>query len=236
MPIFTDLHEIKSVLQIDPEDLSEDKTLGFYIEWVSSWFEEILNRDFVYKTRTQYYRGSGTQKLLLRNRPVYPAPTNPLYLPIQVTYDSSGYYGSAPGAFTNAGGTSSAYTYGVNYCLQIDQDDGSSRSGILLRIGDAWLKPTVRQAGLLSPFIGDDMGSYQVIYTAGYTVETLPGIVRAAANELVAKLRFHFPLGFDTSGDSYEEKSVSILNDARNYLITPTLKSMLWSSFRNWKW
>ena len=70
--LWTDIQELKSVLEIDPGNTSEDKKLLLVIEWASAWMEEILGRPgFGYKARTEFYSGTGTQTLLLRSRPVY---------------------------------------------------------------------------------------------------------------------------------------------------------------------
>ena len=228
--LYTDIRELKSILEIDPLDLSEDKKLFFLIEHASAIIEGFIGQDFTFKTRTEFYKGSGTQKLLLRKRPVYPAPASP-YTAITVTYDSSGLFGAANNAF--AGATSTTYTYGVDYTLQIDADDGSSRSGILIRNNMVWTKPNFRQAGWLSPFMGDDTGSFKVVYTAGYSVDTLPAQFRVAANLLVTRMRYLFPLGMAISSESYEERSISLLEEKRDYLMA-LVKPLLFP-FRNWK-
>ena len=67
--LYSDLREIKSVMGIDPGDTSVDKSLNFYIEQASAWIEELLNRPGMsYKSRTEYYKGTGTQKILLKSR------------------------------------------------------------------------------------------------------------------------------------------------------------------------
>lgn len=228
--LWSDLLELKSVLQIQPENTNEDLTLNFYLEWASNWLEELTNRQFVYKTRTLPYKGTGTQKLLLRHRPVYPAPSGN-YSPISVSYNSQGYFGCASGAFTGTDATQ--LVYGVDYALQVDQDDGGSRCGILWRINDYWYKPTVREAGYLFPFVSDDPGSYQITYSAGFTVDTLPGQLRAACDLLASAYRYCFPLGMALGHDSYQERSISIIHDKKDYLLA-LVKPHL-SSFTNWK-
>jgi len=197
----TDVNECKVFLQIDPADTSEDLRLGFFIEMASAWIEESLNRvgQINYQSRTQYYKGSGTPKLLLRARPVFTSPT------IQAWKDSGAWYGSVTDSFSS----SNALTYGTDFALEIDQDDGSSRSGILLRINDYWPKRGLRQTGYLSPFVGESFGIIKIIYTAGYTQDTLPAPLRLACNTLVAELKQLFPLGFLLAGENYEERGVT---------------------------
>lgn len=213
---------------MDPAQTSEDAKLLLYAEWATNIINTYLNRaadGIDYKTRTQYYRGSGTQKLLLRNRPVFRAPPSP-FSTMSVIVDNGGYYGTATDAFTN-----DALTYGVDYTLQVDQDDGSSRSGILIRLNNYWNKPQVRQQGLLSPFIGHDTGSIKIVYTAGYTLDTLPAAFRMAVAVVITQLKILFPLGMWLTGESYEERSISY---------TPIYWYMfldgILGPYRNWYW
>lgn len=223
--LWTDLRELKAVLDIHPQDSSEDKKLNFFNEWASAWLEETIGRQLTLKSRTEYYNGTGTQKLVLRHRPVFTTPT------IQVFVDEAGFFGSASGAF-DAGTT--AFTYGTDFCLQIDQDDGSSRSGVLVRINNLWPKPSVRQRGLLSPFIGEGFGTIKVVYSAGYTVDTLPAQLRLACNLLVARLRYIFPLGMEINSDSYEERNIGFVAERDDYILSIVKPMVL--QFRNWRW
>lgn len=221
--LLTDLRELKSVLDIPATDSSEDTKLNFLIEQASSWIEEFCGRgDLGYSARTEYYKGTGTQKLPLRHRPVYTSPT------IAVNIDETGFYGAPSGAFDST----TALTWGDDFALQVDQPDGTSRSGILVRRGKFWPKPQVRTGGYLSPFVGDGFGNVKVIYTAGYTVENLPAVVRLACNILVAHMRHLFPLGMMVASESYEERSISFVTRKRTLmaLIEPML-----TGFRNWK-
>lgn len=232
--LWSDLTELRHVLEIDPNNHQEDVNLNFFLEWASAWMEELLGRKFVYKTRNEYYSGTGTQKMLLKCRPVFPNPPPP-YAPISIIYNPGGFYGSVSGAFT-LGGDSDAYQlqYGVDYCLRIDQDDGSSRSAILIRMAnDYWYRPTVRQSDLLTPWIGEDTGSYLVQYTAGYSIDTLPAQLRAAANLLATAYRIVFPVGMALGSEGYEGRSLSYINEKKGYLLTLVMPHLV--SFRNWK-
>ena len=116
----------------------------------------------------------------------------------------------------------------------IDQDDGSSRSGILVRMQGYWFKPSVRQKGLLTPFIGNAYGNIKVVYTAGYTIDNLPSQLRAATNFLIARMRAILPLGMEVASESYEERSISLIAERRDYLLA-IIKPMIYS-YRNWSW
>ena len=224
--MFTDLREIKVLLEIDSQDTEEDILLGFLIEQSSQWIEEILNRPgMAKKSRTEFYNGTGNQKLLLRSRPVFTTPT------IQVFQDEGGNFGATSGSF-NA--TDSALVYGTDFALVVDQENGTSRSGILYRINELWPRPSVRQRGLLSPFLGTGFGTIKVVYTAGYEVDNLPASLRLAANLLVQRLRYIMPLGMELTGDSFEERNMSIVTSAKEQLLV--LVKPLLLPYRNWKW
>lgn len=226
--ILTDLTELKKILEIDPDDTQEDARLWFYIEWASAWIEEIINRPgLIYKTRTEYYQGTGTQKLLLRSRPVYLTPAMEVYV------DEAAYWGQSPGP-PPPYDTNTLLTQGQDYALQIDTDDGTSRCGILYRLNQFWPKPSYRQTGYLTPFIGPDRGSIKIVYTAGYTVDTLPAPFRAATNLLVAKMRYLFPLGMEIHSEAYEERSISLLQERKDYLLS-NVKDMI-MPYRNYRW
>lgn len=227
--LLTDIREAKIMLDIDPNDTTQDKKVLLFCEWSSAIIENFIGRDLSYKTRTEFYQGTGTQKLLLKKRPVFPNPPSP-YAQLTVFYDTGGAFGTAPGAFSATDGTNIPLQYGVDYTLQIDQDNGSSRSAILWRLNDYWNLPQVRQVGLLSPFLGPDPGSYKITYTAGWTIDTLPSAFRAAVNILIARLNFLFPYGVMTSSESYEERSLSYLVEED---LLKLVKHLLFY-YRNW--
>jgi len=222
--LLTDLTELKAILEIDPNNTTEDVKLNFLITWASAWIEEILNRPgFSYSVRTEYYNGTGTQRITLRGRPVFQSPTP------QVWVDDHGYYGARSGAFD---GDNEELTYGNDFTIAWDQPDGTSRSAILVRIGNYWDKPTVRSAGLLSPYIGPAFGNVKVTYAAGYTVDTLPVVFRMATNLLVARMRYLLPIGMEIGSESYEERSISVISDSKQYL-TGLIRPMI-LPYRNW--
>ena len=222
--ILSDLRELKSILDIDVGDTSEDKKLNFLLEQASSWIEELLGKQLMYRSRTEYYAGTGTQQLLLRARPAYPTG-------MLVYADYGGLWGSASGAF----GSETALTYGEDYALDLDDDEGTkSRSGILIRATGYWPLPFARTRGVLSPFRGKSYGNVKVVYNAGYLVDDLPAQLRLACNTLVARLLAFFPLGMEVGSESYEERSVSLIAERKDYLLA-SVKSMCWS-YRNWKW
>lgn len=230
--LFNDLNEIKTILQIPSGDTSEDKNLSFYNEWCASLIEEYLGRKgrVFLASRTEYYRGTGTKRLLLKSRPVYADPT------ILVYFDEQGNWGASSGAFT---GSTSLLTYGVDFCLDVDDvvnDIPKSRSGILWNIKGDWPIPSWREGGWLSPYVAKGAGTLKVVYTAGWSLDTLPAAFRAASEALIAKYRYVFPLGIELSSESYDGNSRSITHMLRHkdYLLS-LVKPMI-HSYRNWNW
>lgn len=221
--VYSDLVEVKRLLDIDQDNRAEDGKILLLIEQASRVVDDFLGRQVPeLKSRTEYYNGTGTQKLLLRQRPVFTTS-------LQVYRDETGYWGSASGAFD---ASLTALVYGTDYALQIDQEDGSSRSGILYRISGIWERPSVRMRGFLSPFIGAPGGNTKVTYTAGYTLDTLPSPIRFACNLLVARMRNLFPLGMETTSESYSEVSYGAAGERRDYLLA-LIKPHLFQ-YRNW--
>ena len=225
--LWTDLIEIKTLLGLDPGNTAQDAKLLLLNTVASEWLGEWLNRPgFDLKSRIEYYDGTGTQKLLLRSRPVYTSPT------IQVYADNQGFWGAASGSFDTS---TTELTYGTDFALMLDPgEEGKSRSGILVRINGYWERPMVRQRGLLSPFVGEGFGNVKVVYTAGYVVDTLPATLRMAANLLVARLNHVWPLGVELGSESYEERSLSYVNSERSKLFA-LVKPLIWP-YRNLKW
>lgn len=199
-----------------------------FAEYASSWLEELLNRPFTYKARTEYYKGTASQKLPLRARPVYPAPTdgNPA---LSVYEDTGANWGTSLGSFA----ASTLLLYGTDYALDIDQEEGASRSAILYRLNRFWPRPTIRRTGLLFPHQGPDTGSIKVVYTAGFTADTLPGQLRLAANTLVARLLYLFPVGMEMGSESYEDRNINVTTSQKDYVLGP-VRNMIWP-YRNFK-
>lgn len=230
--IWTDLTELKTIFQIDPNDHTEDFTLSLYSEWTASIFEELLDREIGYATRTWVYPGTGNQKLPLRHRPVYPTAPPPKasslpFTPLQVIVDDGANWGAAPGAFSGT-----PLTYGTDYAIRIDREDGGSREAILYRLNDYWTRPIDRQTGELSSFVGPDMGSIQVTSTAGFTIDTIPATMRMAANLLIARINYILPLGQQLSSESYIERSIGLSENQRRYLLGLVRPYAIW--WKNW--
>lgn len=228
--LLSDLKELKSILEIDPNNHTEDKSLLFYLEWASDIIQQYINRpNLMYKSSTEYYQGTGTIQITLKRRPVYIDPVP------EVWVDSGGNFGQGPGVDgQNPYGDQTKLVWGTDFVLRLDGDiENTSRSAILYRIRGAWPKPSYRQPGYLSAFWGPDMGSIKVTYTAGYTIDNLPSPFRAAVNLLVAKLRYMFPLGLRLTSESYEERAIGIAQSDKDFL-TSLIKPLLFQ-YKNYK-
>ncbi len=225
--LLTDLNEVKELLDVDQDDNTEDAKLNLLIEMASQWIEEFLGRTgyLEKKSRTEFVRGTGGVAINLKARPVFTSPT------IQAFVDESGYFGSVSGSFD---ATTSDLTYGTDFALQLDQDDGTSRSGTLVRINGVWPRPSARTMGLLSPFLTGSWGNVKVVYTAGYTADTIPAALRYATTVLVARMQNVLPLGAIIQSEAYEERSITIMADQKDYFLS-LIKPILWN-YRNWKW
>lgn len=224
--LFTDLNEVKTMLDMDLDDDTDDAKLNLLIEMASEWIEEYLGRKgfMEKKERTEYYAGAGKATIPLRARPVFPTPTVAVYV------DEAGYFGAPDDSFD---ATTSALTYGTDFVVNWDQDDGTSRSALLVRINNVWPRPSARMTGLLSPFAARAFGNIKVVYTAGYTTDTLPSPLRFAATTLVARMQSILPLGVISQSEAYEERSISVVADQKNYFMA--LISPILLQYRNWK-
>lgn len=221
--LLSDIQELKSYLDIGTSDTSEDKKILLFAEAATSLIEEFVGRPLAKEARTEFYQGTNTQFLPLRSRPVFTSPT------IQVWSDDGGFWGSASGAFAST----TALVYGTDFAINLDEPDGTSRSGLLIRLNGFWSRPFARRAGLISPYIDHAQGNLKVTYTAGYTVDTLPAAFRLATNLLVARLKFLMPLGIFAGNEAYEERSIGFQLPQKDKLME--LVKPLLDSYRNRK-
>jgi hypothetical protein len=222
--LWTDLIELKTALEIDPDDQSEDARLNLWLKAACEVLESYLGYPIFRMTRTEFYGGTGTQKLTLRCHPVY-ADAN-----LQVLVDRSGNFGVSSGSFDPGVST---LVYGTDFGLWLDHPTDPIRSdrGILLRYNSFWERPAYRTAGLLSPYVEKDFGTIKVTYTGGRFAEDLPYDMVLAAITATARIRFMMPLGLNVSGDSYEGRSISIQGTESNWIIGQ-VKHLLFK-FRN---
>lgn len=205
--LLTDLASLKNFLQANPTLVTpygplSDATLNLYIAEVSALISEWCGREFGLFDYTEYYSGSGTQDLVLNQRPVI-SITN-------IWEDVNGYYGTGPDAFT-----ADPLVAGVNYALVPDQSNGSSRAGIVKNVRYVWQKRWTYATGLLTPLLTSSLGSIKVSYRAGY--DPIPQDIQMACNLAIALLIRTAPWGRPLASESYEERSVSFYNQMSKY-------------------
>lgn len=138
---------------------AEDARLTLLLAQADNWVKAHCRRRFERETGVEeYYSGTGTRLLVLRERPVVEVS--------DVRLSFAGYYGQGPAAF----GAETALVQGVDYTLRLERNsDGFSESGILVRTDRPWpLVERVAAVGRLTNAPGPAYGNIRVTYTFGY--------------------------------------------------------------------
>lgn len=165
------------------------------------------------RTLTEYYNGTGTPDLWLRERPVHSIAS--------IYEDSGAYWGNASGAFASA----TQLTDGTDFSLMQENERAEeSESGLVLRIGSVWPSST-RQGGTLVAAQRYGVGNIKVTYTAGYA--NLPWNIRKACHGLVEEMRLTAGKGGPMQSESmdyytYQRMSASELKEQ-----LPSVRSLL---------
>ena len=214
MGLLTSLSDVKTFLSI--RDTSEDTLLQLLIPQVSALIEEYCDRTFGKNTYTEYYLGNGKSFFPLNQRPVY-SITN-------LWQDDNAYWGSASNPFSSL----TLLQYGVDYALEIDQPDGSSRSGLVFNVDGWWDAPFTYTPGIITPTLGPYVGNIKVTYVAGYA--PVPAQIELACNMAIANLRNTSQYGTAISTETFEEYSVGL--DGSKHVLTEPVKNIL-ARFRN---
>ena len=224
--LMSDLRELKSLLNLPDGFVAQDRNLLFMISMASAWIEDYLGRELGSKARTEYYDGTGSFNITLRSRPVFTTPT------IRCWVSTDGFWGQPTDSFPAA----DELVYGDDFVLRIDQPNGvSSRSGILARRKSFWRPSRIREQGYLYPYVDHGHGNVKVIYTAGYTTDTLPEELRFAAATLATKMWHYFPEAAEITSENYEERSITLQLPYQKSYLLGGVKPLL-NAFRNWKW
>jgi hypothetical protein len=66
------------------------------------------------------------------------------------------------------------------------------------------------------------------------SIDSLPATLRMACNLLAAKIRYVLPLGLDLTSESYLDRSIGLVANRRDYLLSMVKPLIL--PYRNWKW
>lgn len=176
------------------------------------------------KVVTEFYSGDGTDKLILRQRPVQ--SIGAVYL------DADGYFGEGEDAFP----ASSLLTAGSDYCLQRDTTTAlaeKSKVGILLRIGGVWPDITRQARGLLSGERSGGMGNIKVTSTVGWG--TVPEPTQMAVHMLVGMMRTTQGLGGQIRSLSLDYFSYTLATAAETKDDVLSVKRLLGIG-KEWVW
>ncbi len=175
--MLADLPTLKNFLRQFPGAAPSDALLTWFLQDADRVIKLRCKRDLETTTYPQdYYDGNNQEFLPLRQRPVQPNG-------LTVWLDPGGFYGDAPGAFgstTAVGQTNpTLLTLGVDYALKRDQPDGSSKCGLLRKLGSGivggamswpwdWQMRKGTLTARLPPGWPGGAGNIKVAYTAGY--------------------------------------------------------------------
>lgn len=141
------------------------------------------DRAFESATYTEYYSGTGTRYLCLRETPVASITT--------IHLDYSGYYNQNPEPVF---GSDKLLTAGKDYALKIDRD-GMSFSGIVERINTVWAELNrAYVTGHVTTEVSPALGNIKVVYTAGYT--TIPEDLQWALALIVRRMQQYAKIGW----------------------------------------
>lgn len=172
---------------------------------VESALKRVVKYEIEQATYTEYYDGSGTQYLRLRQTPV---------TSITSVYESStGFWGQLSGGFPST----ALLTAGSDYYLQMDGPGNAySESGLLVRVSRIWPAAILRRAGYLGAWALHGQGNIKVTYVAGY--DTIPDDIELAVWEGVALTRARRPHGQGVSSESFDGYSYSLMPTDQQFL------------------
>jgi len=208
------LANIKVFLGIDPGDTTQDALLNMLNADAQGICESYCRRRFEQDTYTEFYSGTGTHFIVLKQRPVQ-SLTN-------VWLDNNGFWGEGVGPSSPFGSTT-LLTIGIDYALATDEtlSDGSvvSRAGLLSRIGTIWPELNAYYfPGRLTQEYGPAYGNIKVTYVAGYSAATMPNDLKRAIRTLVSQARQEAPYGRALESESISDYTYSMADmdlDAR---------------------
>ena len=201
-------------------DTSQDAVIDILIDQCSARIVTYVGHIIEAADVTEYYRGTGTPDLVLRNWPVNSIAS--------VFEDMAAAYGQASGAFA----ADTELEQGVDYALAKDGIGGAAKSGMLRRLGNVWQKPDVYRPGLIHPIPVDTPGTIKVVYNAGYA--TVPHDIQQACLMLMACVKRIMKIGAPLSSEGWEDYNYAVAaaaGDAFGGLPPDTLGAL--SRYRN---
>lgn len=189
--MLTQFGDLKAYLNVSTT--TEDTYLAILQTGVEEAFKGLCDFRIEQNNYTEYYDGNNTTKIPLRQVPVISVAS--VYL------DSQGYYGQGANAFPST----TLLTAGTDYYVQYDGFDGTSMSGILVRINTIWPGMFQRKGGDLTASRVFGQGNIKVTYSAGYKI--IPADVQQAIFEACKELRFRRRQYGPITGESLAEYS-----------------------------
>ncbi len=194
---------VKGFLNVSSSDTSQDSWLTNLMTAADATVKSYLGQNIEPANYLEFYEGTGTRFLPLRQRPV--TAINNLWV------DFNANYGQNPaGAF----GTDTLLTQGSDYVLDYDAGGTNSRSGLVVRINTVWSQVgRTYYPGKMTAEIGPAFGSIKVDYNAGYA--TIPIDIQYACCYLVAFMRRTIKIGGEIHSErigdyAYELKTLRI--------------------------
>lgn len=175
------------------------------------------------KTFTEFYDGTGTPYLKLKQRPVQSITT--------VHEDSDGYFGEPTTAFA----TADLLTAADDYVLLRDNANATEKSlsGQIVRINGVWSLPAGRLKGVLSDVTDAPRGNIKVVYVAGFA--PIPTRYQMACEQYVAIMRRIRTTGASLQSEQYDYYNYSLAATADQAKELGSVRHLL-SDLKEWVW
>jgi hypothetical protein len=181
------LAEVK--LQLGITDSSKDTLLNQLIAQAIAHAKRETQRLFTVEELVEFYDGTNTSKLVLRESPVVSVD--------EIRLDDNGHYGQSIDSF----GDETILIEGVDYAV-----NGS----IVHRINAWWPPRVVNRIGQLSNEIRHGQGNIKVTYHAGF--DGMPDDIKDACIQIIAR-RLETQTGREVASKKMDYVSVSYGND-----------------------
>ena len=211
--------DVKTALGIS--GATSDVVLDLCVTAADRGIKDYCNQEFETRQYTHYFSGHGLKELVLREAPVQSVTA--------VYMDATGYFGQGTNSPFAA---STQLAAGTDYALRLDDSlNGWSTSGILDRLGSAnnqgyYFQPwggTLALGGRSTSW-NKGQGNIKVIYTAGYTVDTIPSTLKSCCIFFASHIYKTFPnAGHMASSESLGGYSYSLMGESGG---SPELGSM----------
>lgn len=214
MAIILDLPEYRTLTGLNATtDAARDAALQSILNEVNDALTLAIRQPLNSATYTEYYNAPTTDRIALRQWPVSSVTT------VKVAQGSNG----DPAKFTS----DTLLDQYTDWILEVDQSNGTSRSGILRNVNGWWGVSYTRPVGRLASRIDPDYRAVQVVYVAGYV--QIPQSLKSAALLMTSRL-FHMrkfgliPGSASLNGASY---SLQQMGNATGLLSDPAVQDFL---------